>query len=92
VEQAFVLLYGATRTELLENFRDWANIARRRALSLVDLKGFNYWLHKRRLKMWDPARVASDTKRGIRRLRALQQSVRPAQDSYEGTGPPPEGS
>jgi hypothetical protein len=86
VEQAFVLLYGANRAELLENFREWANIARRRALSLTDLKGFNYWLHKRRLKMWDPARVASDTKRGIRRLRLLEQSVRPGPNSDQGGG------
>tara|TARA_B100000315_G_C14506453_1_gene554843 strand:- start:524 stop:1282 length:759 start_codon:yes stop_codon:yes gene_type:complete len=92
VENAFVLLYGATRAELLEEFRDWANIARRRTLSLVDLKGFNYWLHKRRLKMWDPARVASDTKRGIRRLRLLEQSARGRQDSRQGTDPTPKGT
>ncbi len=92
VEQAFVLLYGATRADLLEEFRGWANIARRRALSLTDLKGFIYWLHKRRLKMWDPARVASDIKRGIRRLRRLQQSVRPTRAPQQGTGSSPTGS
>ena len=91
VEQAFVLLYGATRTELLENFRDWANITRRRALSLTDLKGFNYWLHKRRLKMWDPARVASDTKRGIRQLRLLEQIAGAGQEGQQGIGPTPQG-
>ena len=75
VEQAFVHLYGETRVALLEEFRRYSHIPQRRALSLSDLKGFTYWLHKRRLKMWDPARVASDTKKGIRRLRGLQQSV-----------------
>jgi hypothetical protein len=86
VEQAFVHLYGAPRSELLEEFREWAHIARRRALSLTDMKGFTYWLHKLRLKMWDPARVASDTKRGIRQLRLLEQIVRPDQDSLQGIG------
>jgi hypothetical protein len=90
VEQAFVLLYGATRAELLEEFRVSASIARRRALSLADLKGFTYWLHKRRLKMWDPARVASDTKRGIRQLRLLEQSVGAGQESRQGIGSSPE--
>lgn len=84
VEQAFVHLYGAPRAELLEEYRDWAHIARRRALSLTDMKGFTYWLHKLRLKMWDPARVASDTKRGIRQLRVLEQIVRQEPDKDQG--------
>ena len=51
---------------------------RRRALSLSDLKEFTYWLHKRRLNMWDPARVASDTRKGTRRLRQLEGIRAPA--------------
>ena len=75
VEDAFVHLYGTTRTALLEEFRKESNIPRRRHLSLSDLKEFTYWIHKRRLEMWDPARVASDTKKGIQRLRLLEEAV-----------------
>jgi hypothetical protein len=38
-------------------------------------------LHKRRLKVWDPARVASDTMKGIKRLRLLEQVVRRPADT-----------
>lgn len=75
VENAFTHLYGATRSDLLDEFRQEAGIAKRRGLSLTDVKSFTYWLHKRRLKMWDPARVASDTRKGIRKLRQLEQAA-----------------
>ena len=78
VEDAFNLLYGKTRSTLLEEFRKHAHIPLRRALSLSDFKEFNYWLHKRRLNMWDPARVASDTRKGTRRLRQLEAIRAPA--------------
>ncbi len=90
-EQAFVHLYGAPRAELLEEFREWAHVARRRTLSLADMKGFTYWLHKLRLKMWDPARVASDTKRGIRQLHLLEQIAGAGQEGQQGIGPTPQG-
>ena len=76
VENAFTHLYGATRSDLLDEFRQENGIAKRRGLYLTDVKSFTYWLHKRRLKMWDPARVASDTRKGIRKLRQLQQAAR----------------
>ncbi len=75
IDEAFVHLYRAGRSELMEEFRQEAHIPKRRHLSLSDLKEFTYWLHKRRLKIWDPARVASDTNKGIRRLRLLEQTT-----------------
>ena len=45
---------------------------RRRKLSLSDLKEFTYWLNKRRINLWDPARVASHTRKAIRRLEMLE--------------------
>ena len=77
VEYAFTHLYGATRIDLLDEFRHEAGIPKRRGLSLTDVKSFTYWLHKLRLKMWDPARVASDTRKGIRKLRQLEQATQP---------------
>ena len=72
-EEAFNGLYGKSRTELLKVFRKETKKDRRRSLTLSDLNEFTYWLHKRRIKMWDPARVASDTRKAIGRLDLLEQ-------------------
>ena len=72
VEEAFVHLYAKSRTELLDQFRRESGMDRRRGLSLTDLKEFTYWLHKRRIRQWDPARVASDTRKAINRLESLR--------------------
>ena len=75
VEDAFRHLYNDSRSNLLNEFRRSAGLAQRRSFSLTDLKEFTYWLHKRRVNYWDPARVASDTRLAIRRLSALQESA-----------------
>ena len=72
-EEAFSRLYGKPRTELLKTFQKETKKDRRRSLTLSDLKEFTYWLHKLRIKLWDPARVASDTRKAIRRLELLEQ-------------------
>ena len=73
VEEAFRLLYHKSRSELVEQFRVEAHMDRRRGMSLLDLKEFTYWLHKLRIDLWDPARVASDTRKAIKRLGALEE-------------------
>jgi hypothetical protein len=83
VEEAFIHLYGKPRRELLEVFCLEArgspqlpagnNDLKEFDFSLTDLKEFTYWLFKRRVNMWDPARVASDTRKGMRRLHQLEQ-------------------
>ena len=75
IEEVFVHLYGATRTSLIEEFRLEVRHPRSLPFSLSDMKEFTYRLHKRRLKMWDPARVASDTNKGIKRLQLLEQAT-----------------
>ena len=72
-EEAFDRLYGKPRSELLKIFQKETKKDRRRRQTLSDLKEFTYWLHKRRIKLWDPARVASDTRKAIRRLDLLEQ-------------------
>ena len=74
IEEAYVHLYQKPREELLKTFQLQSKRDRRRNLTLFDLKEFTYWLHKRRINLWDPARVASDTRKAIRRLDLLQQS------------------
>ena len=73
VEEAYVHLYQKTRFELFKTFQKETKKDRRRNLTLFDLKEFTYWLHKRRIKLWDPARVASDTRKAIRQFDLLQQ-------------------
>ena len=73
-EESYDRLYGKPRSELLKTFQKETSKDRRRNLSLSDLKEFTYWLHKRRINLWDPARVASDTRKAIRRLEILEQS------------------
>ena len=72
-EQLYTRLYKKPRSELLKTFQQETKKYRRRNLSLSDLKEFTYWLHKRLIKLWDPARVASDTKKAIKRLDLLEQ-------------------
>ena len=71
-EESYTRLYQKPRSELLKTFQKETKKDRRRNLSLSDLKEFTYWLHKRRIKLWDPARVASDTKKAIKRLDLLE--------------------
>ncbi len=72
-EESYTRLYQKPRSELLKTFQKETKKDRRRNLSLSDLKEFTYWLHKRRINLWDPARVASDTKKAIKRLDLLEQ-------------------
>ena len=75
VEDAFRHLYGETRDALLISFLMesggvWGDDLER--LSLSAWNEFTYWLFKRRVRKWHPARVASDTRRGLEKLRELQ--------------------
>ncbi len=79
VEEAFRQLYQKSRSELLEEFRAGARMDRRRGMNLTDLKEFTYWLHKRRIDLWDPARVASDTRKAITRLEKLRSNAEDAE-------------
>ena len=78
VEDAFRHLYNDSRSNLFNEFRKAIGGESRRSFSLTDLKEFTYWLHKRRVNYWDPARVASDTRLAIRRLEALQENAVPS--------------
>ena len=86
VEEAFTHLYGATRANLLKEYRQEARIPQRAALSLADYKEFTYWLSKRRFNLWDPARVASDTRKGIRHLKQLEQIPGPLAEELAAAG------
>ncbi len=75
VEEAFRRLYEDSRTNLLtEFFRENGN-PEQKSLSLTEMKEFTYRLFKRRVKIWDPARVGSDTRKGLVKLHTLRSAV-----------------
>lgn len=78
-DEAFMRNYGRPRTELLADF--WEDTGRQPTdkLSLTDLNEFTYWLFRYRVRTADPARVASDTRKGmaqLSRLNALRERSR----------------
>ena len=85
VEDAYRHLYGETRANLVPEFLadaggTWGYEPER--LSLVAWKEFTYWLFKRRIRKWHPARVASDTRRGLERLRELREDENAADPGH----------
>lgn len=70
-DEAFQRLYDDTKQALLDCFRKEAGYARKRSLEFSHLKEFTYWLFKHRFQHLDRARVASDTKKGLNKLRDL---------------------
>lgn len=70
-ETAFDRIYFKGRDELLARFREERGLPRLETLAFADLQAFTYWLFKYRVQQCDPAKVASDTGRGLTRLAAL---------------------
>ena len=77
VEHAHVTLYGDTRSDLFKQFKQEMKYPRSNSVTLTELKEFTYWLFKGRLKQSEPARVASDTRKGLERLARLRGSNSP---------------
>lgn len=66
--EAFRRIYGSSRGVMLNRFRKEKGYCQRKATTLSELEEFAYWLFKYRFKYSEPARVASDTKKGLRWL------------------------
>ena len=67
-DTAFQRIYRASWDDLLANYREEQGIPSAPAASLTELKGFTYWLFKRRLRVSDKAKIASDTRKGMAAL------------------------
>lgn len=65
MDEVFIKLYAASQTELWGKFCIEKGFRQQRQISLHQLNEFTYWLFKRRLGLWDKARIASDTRKGI---------------------------
>jgi hypothetical protein len=77
--ETYQRLYGACQVQLLQTFLQERGLPSGDAISLDKYKEFVYWLFKYRLRSSDPARVASDTRKGMARLARLQARARPLQ-------------
>jgi hypothetical protein len=76
VEDAvFERLYRAELPALLRAYRREQGLGRSVRMSLAETKAFTYWCFKRRLHLLDAARVASDTRQGLRVLQDLHAEV-----------------
>ena len=70
----FGRIYGARQRELLREFRQAGQRAdaEPERIEHAEWQAFTYWLFRRRLERQDPARVASDTRRGLEMLYELE--------------------
>jgi hypothetical protein len=71
--EAFEHVYGRPLEQLLSEFRIEKNIEDAEWLSLAELSEWRYWLFQYRVKNQDPARVASDTRKGLAFLQHLER-------------------
>ncbi len=72
-DSAYERIYGKPRDELLGMFHEETGAPPENgSASLADLREFTYWLFKFRLRRAEPARIASDTRKGIAQLRKLE--------------------
>lgn len=69
INEVYRRIYGATKAILLKRFRREKGYPQLMSISLTELKEFTYWLFKYRLKQSDKAKLASDTKKALERLR-----------------------
>jgi hypothetical protein len=75
-DEAFGRIYGRTRQELFEEFAAASGISDGEWLSLGELSAWRYWLFQYRVKYTDPAKVASDTRKGLAMLQRLEAIAR----------------
>lgn len=71
-QEAFRRIYEESRSQLLLEFAEYKGWKVPGSLGLTELNEFTYWLFKRRVKFWDPARVGSDTRKGLEKLASLR--------------------
>lgn len=69
-------IYGATQDDLLREFREQTERPRTDRINQQEWQAFTYWLFRNRVERQDPARVASDTRRGLDMLRELELASR----------------
>lgn len=75
-DPVFERIYGKTRAALIAEFREERSLPAAAAVTLGELRAFAYWLFKYRVKNSEPARVASDTRKALAQLSAIEVAAR----------------
>lgn len=76
-EGVFTRIYSKSRAELFQLYREETSAADfDEGITLTELREFVYWLFKFRVRRGEPARVASDTRKGIAQLSRIEQQSR----------------
>jgi 8-oxo-dGTP pyrophosphatase MutT (NUDIX family) len=78
IDPVYERVYGHPRAVLLRDFREEAGLPHAAHISLSELREFLYWLFKYRVKNQEPARVASDTRKALAQLSAMEAAARRA--------------
>jgi hypothetical protein len=76
-DEIYRRIYGADRQTLLDGFRRENSHRPLKSITLDEMREFTYWLFKRRIKLCDKARVASDTRKGLEWLRSKAMLASP---------------
>jgi len=76
VDPLYERIYGRPQAELLEAFRAERGLPEADAIALSELREFAYWLFKYRVQHQEPARVASDTRKALAQLSAIELAAR----------------
>jgi hypothetical protein len=75
-DDVFHRIYGRTLAEMIAEFRQEFSLVDSERVSLADLSEWRYWLFQYRVKMCDPAKVASDTRKGLAFLQRVEWAHR----------------
>ena len=76
VDPVYERIYGRPRADLVREFREAASLPHSQHMSLTEFREFMYWLFKYRVEKQEPARVASDTRKALAHLSAIEDAVR----------------
>ncbi len=71
-DEVCLRIYGAPRAQLLHRFRQERGVPHSEWVDVDEWREFTYWLFKERLRRCEPARVASVTRKGLRKLAQLR--------------------
>ena len=75
-DEAHARIYRASKSALLERFREESGHESGAPIGLGELKELTYWLFKYRLKICDKTKIASDTRKGLDQLRRMKAAWR----------------
>jgi 8-oxo-dGTP pyrophosphatase MutT (NUDIX family) len=74
-DPVFERIYNRTCDDLLREFRGERSLRHTSHIALGELREFQYWLFKFRVKNQEPARVASDTRKALAQLSRIDAAA-----------------